>query len=80
MIDQQDGNQFFILRKSFDLLDPNMHNFEILVSNLTATGLKKNFDPKKSDLSGFTENRRINFKIRWFETDNGNLKDVYDND
>ena len=43
--DDQDGKTFFRLRQTFELTNPDQHNFEIMVKDIKAVDLKSVYDP-----------------------------------
>lgn len=80
--DDQDGKTFFRLRQTFELTNPDQHNFEIMVKDLKAVDLKSVYDPhaksSKDELNEpFQESKLMKMRIRWFETDNSILHDAF---
>jgi hypothetical protein len=56
-------------RQDFTLDDPNLMNFEILISDLKAIALKENITKESMESESYAKNHKIDMAIRWFETD-----------
>ena len=68
------------MRQTFDLTDPDKHNFEIMLKNLKGVDQKSTYDPKAkvtNDTAPFKGSKQLKLKIRWFESDDSILQDAF---
>jgi len=75
LVEAPNKDSLFRFRKTFKLSDTKLNDFELIASELKATEI--GFSQAHKKIMSFFSDHKVTMNIRWFETDDEIVKNLY---